>query len=212
MIRTQADWANTLRRVAEPVIARHPLPQEAQAFMVNGSPIRDGNDPFFGWRRSRHGEQTGKVIASDDAGGDTRLWACLIEKVSPLSALNQGERQRTDSGSLFPQSSARTIEVWTEQELSSAHALWWIVRTAADTALARILDRAIDWHIENIQPDNATNRPWSIHVFAERGLQGHAEAMLYAETLLHNTLSGTGEPEPFSAHILMDAAEGLDMD
>ncbi len=62
-----------------------------------------------------------------------------------------------------------------------------------------------DWHIENTQPDNATNRPWALHVFL---LAGSPEGRHYAETLLHNALV-TG-PEPFCAWILMDVATWLE--
>jgi hypothetical protein len=37
------------------------------------------------------------------------------------------------------------------------------------------------------------------------------EALMYAETLVHNTIvSGSGRPEPMSACILVDGAEWLE--
>ena len=57
------------------------------------------------------------------------------------------------------------------------------------------------------EPDNATNRPWALHVFL---LASAPECQHYAETLLHNCLVTTGEPEPLSAWILLDAANELE--
>ncbi|MEO1585156.1 MAG: hypothetical protein AAFR96_11390, partial [Planctomycetota bacterium] len=65
--------------------------------------------------------------------------------------------------------------------------------------------------IREIQPDNATNLPWAVHVFcvlAER--DGDADASLYAETLLHNcVVGGAGRPDKLSALILLDSARRL---
>ena len=66
------------------------------------------------------------------------------------------------------------------------------------------IDDVRRWHLEHTQPDNATNRPWALHVFLTMGTP---EAVHYAETLLHNAM--VGGPDPLSARILVDAAREL---
>ncbi len=111
------------------------------------------------------------------------------------------------TGPLWPLLGRTPIEVWTEQELSGLHALWWLARRRGRDDLARRGAAARDWHLVNTQPDNATNRPWALHVFL---LGGTDESRLYAETLLHNCLVGTGRPDPTSAWILLDSARALE--
>ena len=81
--------------------------------------------------------------------------------------------------------------------------------------MQRVLHRnrvrlAVIWHLEHIQPDNATNHPWAVHLFAAAGCEvgaPHAsEADLFAQTLAHNALVSMGRPDRISAHILADAA------
>ena len=56
--------------------------------------------------------------------------------------------------------------------------------------------------MDNIQPDNATNHPWAVHVFASLAVEtGNFEFDLYAQSLLHNCIVGTGKPDAFSAII-----------
>jgi hypothetical protein len=107
---------------------------------------------------------------------------------------------------------ARTggVEVWTQAELCCLHALAWVPGAwprASQTAT---------WLAEELQPDNATNHPWAVHVFAELGAQGnstvHTQADMYAQTLLHNALVGAaagGAAEVFSGLLLMDGARWL---
>lgn len=112
------------------------------------------------------------------------------------------------SGPLHAWQGSGAIEVWTEVELSALHAAWRLARLRAQPALRQRIERAMHWHLENTQPDNATNRPWALHAFL---LEGSAEARAYAGTLLHNAIAMGGHPEPLSAWILMDAAAELDL-
>lgn len=110
------------------------------------------------------------------------------------------------SGALLEQGLFRTIEVWTESELSLVHLL---ERGADGPEARRSAERihdAVGWHLAHTQPDNATNRPWAVHVFA---LDGRAEASLYAQTLLHNAQAGGAMGDPLVAWILADAAQRL---
>ncbi|MHC4992563.1 MAG: hypothetical protein ACYTGC_16455 [Planctomycetota bacterium] len=105
-------------------------------------------------------------------------------------------------GALLPRAD-RAIEVWTEADLCALHALWRLAHLRARPDWLERLAVARDWHLQHTQPDNATNRPWALHVFL---LAQTPESIHYAETLLHNALALQGRPEPLSAWILVDAA------
>lgn len=110
-------------------------------------------------------------------------------------------------GPLAPQSEYITIEVWTESELAGLHALCNLALERNRERILRRVRRTVDWHIENTQPDNATNHPWALHAFLMRS---RPEATHFAETLLNNCMVLNGRPDPMSAWILMDAAETLE--
>ncbi|HMN97539.1 MAG TPA: hypothetical protein PKC43_13740 [Phycisphaerales bacterium] len=128
-------------------------------------------------------------------------------------------------GPLLEQDAYRTIEVWTESELCALHALRNLagrrdLDAPSAAALAARLASAIHWHLVHTQPDNATNRPWAIHAFAERD---DPDAQLYAEGLLHACQisafsAGRSAPNgpasaviaPLSRAILVDAAASLE--
>lgn len=98
-----------------------------------------------------------------------------------------------------------TIETWTQAELCCLHAL-----SHAGPTLKPRADAAADWMLENLQPDNATNHPWAIHVFLSRSAElGSDEHRLYAEVLLHNAIISLGRADRFSALILLDAGRWL---
>lgn len=103
------------------------------------------------------------------------------------------------------------VEVWTETELSALHALSWLAVWSGRSAdSARALDAAA-WHVEHLQPDNATNHPWGLHVFLwlERERPGLG-ARLTAETLLSNCQVSLGRPDLLSAYILRDSAAWME--
>lgn len=129
------------------------------------------------------------------------LWACVHEAHTDTSTWRDGE------GPLFRHLHARAIEVWTEGELAGLHALWWLARR--DSSLQRRARSAASWLIAELQPDNATQRPWGIHAFAELAAEGDIEADMYAQTLLLNATAGRDKPDRFSAAILADGARYL---
>lgn len=100
----------------------------------------------------------------------------------------------------------RPIEVWTEEELAAIHGLWRLARRNRDSTLQERLRAAARWHLHHTQPDNATHRPWAVHVFL---LEGSDEGRVYAETLLHNATALRVRLETVSAWILGDAAAEL---
>ncbi|MEL6498071.1 MAG: hypothetical protein AAF937_00690 [Planctomycetota bacterium] len=131
------------------------------------------------------------------AGDDDRLLAVAAGLTpcpaapSPMGAIQ--DRSRDD-----------VIELWTERELTLVHAAWMLHGWhAAAVASAK-------WLIHEIQPDNATNLPWAVHVFASLSFdESLDEAAMYAETLLHNCIVTTGKPDDLSALILLDSARQL---
>jgi len=148
-----------------------------------------------------------RADAPEGATRDDALWWALLDpSVDPLELV-----AAEPDGPLFPQESSRTIEVWTERELSGLHALDRLSGARGRHDLAERARAAARWHIEATQPDNATNRPWAAHLFlklaAEEGL---ADARLYAETLVHNCQTAGGVPDALSALILRDAADALE--
>jgi hypothetical protein len=112
-------------------------------------------------------------------------------------------------GSLWPQTRFSGIEVWTETELCGLHALWCLARQRRRDDWARRAEAVRDWHLVHTQPDNATNRPWALHVFL-LATPPAPEARAYAETLLHNAVVTTGRPDLLSAWILLDSASRIE--
>ena len=108
-------------------------------------------------------------------------------------------------GPLLPSGLYHAVEAWVDSELSALHALWWVGRRCPDI-LARV-NEAKGWHLLHTQPDNATNRPWAIHVFA---LDPHPESQLYAQTLLHNALAASMRPGALAALLMLDAADAIE--
>lgn len=96
------------------------------------------------------------------------------------------------------------VEVWSEAELCALHAA-----SRAGVPWSRCVSAA-SWLMCHVQPDNATNRPWAIHVFLRVWSEtGDFEARLYAETLLHNCRVQFGRPDVLSAMVLLDASRAL---
>jgi hypothetical protein len=189
-------WVRHLRAVAEPV-ARLGSPRGA-------GPI-DAMLEAAVW-----GTQV-DAKPSPRGGPEVRLWAALVDP-----RIDPPEIDADEFGPLFAQGLYRTIEVWTESELCGLHALWNLAqlrRGEADPSLGiragwfRRVETAREWHMANTQPDNATNRPWALHVFL---LSGSKEGRHYAQTLLHNCLAINGRPDPLSAWILLDAANAIE--
>jgi hypothetical protein len=140
--------------------------------------------------------------------GDERLWWALHDASIDVDGLLAPE-----NGPLLRFHDRRPgIEVWTEAELAGLHALWHLarVRGRQDWHARALLAAA--WHVEHLQPDNATNHAWAIHVFVENAISSNSpdNASLHAETLLHNCMvAGGGRPDRFSAHLLLDSATAL---
>ena len=200
-IQTLEDWATHLRRLADPVIensppSHRPVSSGVQMATLLEMAIRGEvvNDPIPA--------PAGRMLPADEL-----FWRAVVSHAHrPEVAVRLGERLDADTGPLFVQSAFRTIECWTEAELAGLHALEVLAYQLNDDAYRAIVGSAAMWHLEHTQPDNATGRPWALHVFL---LLDTPESRHYAETLLHNALAMTGSPEPLSARILRHAAEQL---
>jgi hypothetical protein len=168
-----------------------------------------------GSRLGSSGEATLREGAAG-AGLEAWLWWQVHRDEGDLRSLIDPAQ----AGPLITPGRHSTIEVWTESELCALHALGRIVqRRSARLSEAALrpwrarLEAARAWHVEHTQPDNGTNRPWAVAVFAT---VGSAESQLYAETLLHNALvsghqnQSAGGLEPLCAAILHDAAAQLE--
>ncbi|MCB9846582.1 MAG: hypothetical protein H6811_11435 [Phycisphaeraceae bacterium] len=150
-----------------------------------------------------HGARGSEALSLPGSQGpDVDLWSAVASGAPAPEWLDEAEAPLSGQGR------SGSVEVFTEIELSALHALWWL--NLRDGARYRQLVEGLAvWHMEHLQPDNATGHPWAIHVFALLGLRGCPEAMLHAEGLLHAALVATGEPDLLSALILLDAARAL---
>ena len=142
--------------------------------------------------------------STNTMGLDEELWWCIATG-NPIPEGSIGI-----SGALLPDPDAFAIEYRTMIELCALQAFWSIaIRDSSDEMQDRAMDAAC-WHIEEIQPDNAINRPWGLPVFVELAIREQDEtiaqtANLHAQTLLHNACINFGKPDLLSALILKDA-------
>lgn len=143
-----------------------------------------------------------------DMGLDERLWWHVADGSAPPEGLVAGR------DGLLVDPDAFAIEYRTMIELSALQAFWSVALRENDPAMrTRALDAA-RWHVEELQPDNAINRPWGLAVFVELAIEEQDEmlaqtAELHAQTLLHNACINFGKPDLLSALILRDATEQL---
>ena len=208
------DWSARLRRIAAPVLAKTPL-------LI---PSTDADKRCY-------------IDAFTDEAGTRRHWDPFLLghllgiPVSPspepwlwswnaLLAGNDSPPPRSERPSppFFADPDSWSLEQETEKELAGLHAWSWLIQReehaeARGTADPRF-DAAAQWTLANIQPDNATNHPWAIHVYLARPTNPtnpthSTNARMYAETMLHNCLVTTGQPDLVSALILWDAANWL---
>jgi len=218
---TPQDWSDHLRALAAPALAGTPLDPGASR---SDDDVRAYIDTFadeLGHRRAVDRPILAHLLGVDleppalepAAGIDLRLWWALHHpravEGSVASILHPAP------GPLLGEAAFAegAIEITTETELAALHALSHHAQSDP-TLLARALDAA-RWHVDTLQPDNATNHPWAVHVFIQLGAHTgdparSGEARLHAETLVHNALVASGRPDRFSACLLLDAARVLD--
>ncbi|MFG0328043.1 MAG: hypothetical protein ACF8SC_12345 [Phycisphaerales bacterium JB037] len=145
---------------------------------------------------------SGEPTAS--ASIDDRLWAAVFDAdIDPLSMI-------PGAGSLQTDEPSSSLEAWTEVDLAALHALWWIGVRGGEVRVQERTREAVLWHVDTIQPDNGTGRPWAVQAFAWIGVMedDHA-ARLHAQGLVHASRLAGDRPDRFTACILLDAARGL---
>lgn len=206
LVRTLADWRQQVGRLAASGLRGTALERAlhadeavrlrfATAFADEFGHRRPVDPPLLAW-------VLGLTPWREPAPGriDAVLWHALTVSRPVVEPLG-GE------GPISPGSRHEGIEVWTEIELGALQALWWHARR-----MPEMRGRAISlarWIMAELQPDNATNRPWALAVFAELSESGDTEARLYADTLMHNCQVTLGRPDSFSTLILVDAERSL---
>lgn len=205
-------WARRLDAVAQPALKGTPLVQPSDLEATRRFILSFADE--YGHRRAVDPfvlaallGVSAPVAEPRSPTPDVRAWAAVARGETPDDALIEG------SGPLLygrDTCDPEGIETATEAELAVQHAAW---RRAVETRDARIVYRAMTaarWAVATLQPDNATGHPWAVAVFIELWIEsGDAEARLYAETLIHNSLVGAGVPDRFSAVLLLDAARLL---
>jgi hypothetical protein len=190
------DWIRHLERLGQPEPAR--LPPEKTLL---------------------HGDRGEQVLWRACAGEAVDMSRIMSRIMNPIMGRTlAAEPGAEPDGPLLPTDAYLAIEVWAECELSALHALHRLVRErhpALPASAQRRAGSAVRWHLEHTQPDNATNRPWALHVFLlaseGAGIEGvdPGDARFYAETLLHNMSATDARNEPLSRWILADAAREL---
>ena len=105
---------------------------------------------------------------------------------------------------------AGSVEVATEAELCALHALWR--HRDIPGVRTRCLSTAA-WHVDELDPSNATGLPWAAHVFVELAREGTSPGALYhAEQLVHSSFITLGRPGIRAACLMVDAAKELEHD
>lgn len=142
---------------------------------------------------------------------DRRLWELVAGEVPPAAASLRrvsGLRLSAD-GPLLESTAADAVEVWVDRELSAMHALHRFARTVEGADWSARIRSAIEWHLEHTGAENATHRPWALHLFI---LHGSADAEFFAAGQLHAVaVEHAGRAvDPCSAWILGDAARELE--
>ena len=197
-------WARRLDDTARLTLgdAMVNIPCNTDEFRDERGNRRSVDPPLLAWiwgRRALPADSIG------EADADVRLWWSLHAGTFDDGAIVPG-----GGSPLVKHGEMTGIEVWTERELSAMHALWNAGRKFGRDDLARRAIGAALWHVEHMQPDNATNRAWGVHVFVMAAARtGTIEADLYAQTLVHNCTVGLGRPDVLSAWLLVDAAREL---
>lgn len=209
---TKAIWVKRLRKAAMRTLGEDLAPGDwhpdrISEFSDERGHRRAVDQYLLAWRGRADGVQTSAPSGDIE---EAQLWSALTRDDVRIDAVI-ADRLGTENTCLFPQPADVVIEVWTETELASLHALWWHAHTSGDARLNALVRDVGAWHVDRLQPDNATNHPWGVHVFLllhlEHSLVG---ADLYAQTLLHNSMVSEGRPDRLSAHILADSADALE--
>ena len=206
-----------LRSLAEPALRGSPLlaPEKTDArttreFIENFADERGHrrrvDRAVLAWCLREH--RFAVPTSTDSQSPEIILWHALATNADPPAWSLAGD------GPLCPHTHSGAIEAWTQTELACLHALGnFALRgdSLSHAANARAISLA-RWLLEEVQPDNATQHPWAVHVFvalSQTESPFAADAGLYAQQLVHNAVVSAGVPDRFSAVLLLDAARAL---
>ncbi len=202
-----AALAEDLRRLAAPIVP------DLDPSAVESERLRaiTGFRDELGHRRATDAPLLARLLGvhpgapSGDLHPDAALWWSLHDHaLDPVTLIEAAD------GPLVPSLRRLGVEVWSEGELAALHALSWHANQPERSDLAARVESAARWHLAELQPDNATNRPWAVHVFADlANRSGDAAARAHVGTLVHNSIVSLGRPDRLSAAILLDAADWL---
>lgn len=216
-----SEWAQRLEALALQTLTTPwpSQPDEARSLLVT---FRDeqGNRPriiewLLKWMLRdllTASDVAGSTVTESAARGSASATATEMDLWRALPGGEGAVAALLSPGSATPMvahSARASIEVWTETELCALHGAW-NARASDSSPLAQRCLAAAAWHVDNLQPDNATNLPWAVHVFLHRAEEmGDRTSGLYAQTLVHNCRVSRGKPDRLSALILLDASRML---
>ncbi len=144
---------------------------------------------------------TAQAHARASASLDVRLWHAVHDpSIDPRPLLAPVGQP------LIGLATPLVIETASQTELAALHALWTIASQRQSPALRERCFQAASYLIDELQPDNATNHPFALAVFLALADSGNFDAMLYAQTLIHNCQVQLGRPDAFSAALILHAA------
>lgn len=144
--------------------------------------------------------------ASDGALMAEWVWKAYLRSLSPTTS---NDWLIAYAKALSPTALVFTVndnpEPWWQNEMVILHALHsFAMRSGNAEVLAKTMECA-DFHLREIQPDHATNEPWSVHAYAS-----HADGNVTAETLWHAAyIQHAGRPGPVASLLARDAASAL---
>ena len=211
-------WAGLMRTLAEPALTGTPLLGVEDAnedaidrfiadFRDEAGVRRAVDEPLL---RSMTGRRGCAPAAAATARRDVRLWWALVD-----DDITARDKPESGKGPLLDDAERLAIEVRTEAELGALHALSHAASRAglldadANPIWARCRSAA-EYHIAELQPDNATNHPWAAGVFlAIWCMEGDSAALVHGETLLHGCQTNLGRADRFSACLLLDGSRWL---
>lgn len=110
-------------------------------------------------------------------------------------------RQQASGAYLLPSRSDNPETLWFH-ELQIVHAVASLGMQAADAGLVASARRAAEFHLNETQPDHATNQPWGLPAFLI-----HADTHVMADALLH--AANVEQPRQLSGVSLILIADAL---
>lgn len=211
-----ATWVTRLERLTNGLVLptdRDEIERYTQAFSDGCGDRRGLDAPLLA--RLMGGDARHFMPQTEDDKSTALMRAAGRRDVDAVMTLI-GDEEDDEPRPLIAQPSIATLEAETEGELAAVHAVGALALTFTPQLLPRV-EQAARWLMAEIQPDNATHRPWAVHVFvwAAATMDGDMaiDAEMYAQTLVHNAAVASsmtsGKIDVFSLVLLLDAQRTL---